>query len=86
MTLAASLIDIGLHGVADFKRTAGQFTNMANCLAVLLRVADLEGETGALQFAFVTHLAAGFGVERRLVEDNNRFLTGVHRVNRFDHR
>lgn len=30
-TLAASLIDIGLHGVADFKRTAGQFTNMANC-------------------------------------------------------
>ena len=82
-TLAASLIHICLYGVADLQRTAIQFTNMTNCLTVFLCIADLEGETGALQLAFIPHLAAGFSVERRLVEDHYGFLTGVHRIYRF---
>ncbi len=66
-TLTASLIDIGLHRVTHFQGTAGDFTDMTNSTAVLLRIADREGEASAFQFAFIAYLTAGFRIERRLV-------------------
>ena len=56
---------------------------MTNGLAVLLRVADREGEARAFQFAFIAHLATGLRIERGLVEDHYRFLTRADAIHRF---
>ncbi len=61
----------------------GQFTDMTNGLAVFLRIVDREGEASAFQFAFIAHLATGFCVERRLIQNDNRFLACRYAINGF---
>lgn len=52
-------------------------------LAVFLGVADRKAKARAFQFTFIANLTTGFRVEWRLVQNNNRFLTGSDRVDRF---
>lgn len=70
-----SFINVRLDTLAHFQRTGSQFALMANRLTVFLRVAYAEAETVAFQFAFIANLAAGFCVERRFVQNDNRILT-----------
>jgi hypothetical protein len=69
---ARGQVDLGLHGVAD-----GQLAELQDALVAedvgldLLRVVDLEDAVGGFEQAAVADLAAGFGVERRVVEHHH---------------
>ncbi|MND20558.1 hypothetical protein D3C80_108910 [compost metagenome] len=53
---------------------------MTNSLAVFLGVSHGESKIAAFQLAFVAHLAARFRVERRFVQNDNRFLASADAV------
>ena len=53
-----------------------------HAFALLLGVADLEFQSVGAQPAGIAHLAAGFGVERRVIQHHHPFFAGVERFDR----
>src|SRR5690242_1318340 len=74
--VAPIVIDAQLDGVADLERAVGDGAEMDEELARLLhRVADRKlARSGREHDAAITHLAAGLGVERRLIDDDRGLL------------
>src|SRR6218665_2032434 len=72
----ASGVDRGNHMVADLQTALGDTTDVTMELArELERVGDIEFDAPPGQHAGVTALAAGFGVDRRAIEDPYRIVT-----------
>src|SRR5262249_53359607 len=82
---AAALVDTELDEVAQLERAMRHLAEMHMKLACfLLRVGD--GELAPLRGegdAGVAHLPTGFGVERRLVDEDRRLLSGARFGNAF---
>jgi hypothetical protein len=76
-------VDLGRHGVAHLERAALQRALVAKHVGLDLgRVSHGEDSIACLQHALVTGLAAGFGVERGVVEHYHASLARLHGVDR----
>src|SRR5690606_3790912 len=78
--LAAPLIDTRLDPVADLELPIGESADMRIGAAELLSVGHLETRIGPDQHSGVTDLAAAFGVERSVLQDDLPFLTSAQHI------
>ena len=79
---AARVIDVEIDHLADLHRAALERADMEEeAVELLLRV--LDGEAGAVRAGddpAIADLAAGLGIERRLVDDDGAALAGLQRL------
>src|SRR5690606_16610960 len=80
---AAVDADLGLHFGAEAQRAGTQHTVVTKHIRLnFLRVFYREYRVAADDFAAVAHLAAGLGVERRMVEHDDATLAFIHLLHR----
>src|SRR6476646_5638492 len=76
-------VDLRLERRADRDRTTGPASDVSvENAAKLDRVADSETAVLADDDAGVADLSAGFGIERRAIEDQDRFVAVAQRIQR----
>src|SRR5690606_12252753 len=76
---AAINVDLGLHLGADVQRACAQDAMMTEYIRLnFLSVFYCEYRVAADDLAAVAHLAAGLGVERRVIKNNNTVVTLIH--------
>ena len=81
--LTQLVVHQGLHRVTYVERTGFEHTDVDMGAALLGGIGHIETRTGGFQRADIAHLSAGFGIERRVVQNDLGLLTctdALHRL------
>ncbi len=81
--LTVIFIYVGNHRLTYFKGTILTFTNMCKGFALFACVFNNEVRTSRVDFALIAHLTTGFGIKRRVVQNDNALLPGMQFIDIF---